>query len=123
VEYLRRYQNIDIGLDTFPFNGATTTLDAVWMGVPVVTLRGAVALQRAGTCIAQNLGLPELVADSEDAYVEKAVALALDLERLTTLRGELRARLECSPLGNAPRFVAHLEAAYREVWQRYCGTL
>lgn len=122
LDYLCRYRNIDIGLDTFPFNGATTTLDAAWMGVPVVTLRGAVAVQRAGACIAQNLGLPELVADSEDAYLEKAAALARDLPRLSELRGQLRSRLEASPLGDAPRFARNLEAAYREAWRRYCAT-
>jgi predicted O-linked N-acetylglucosamine transferase (SPINDLY family) len=121
-EYLRRYANIDIALDTFPFNGATTTLDAAWMGVPVVTLRGAVAVQRGGSCILHHLGLPELIADSEAAYLDKAVALARDLERLSALRQTLRARLESSPLGNAPRFAAHLEAAYRETWRRYCAT-
>jgi len=122
AEYLQRYQNIDIGLDTFPFNGATTTLDAVWMGVPVVTLRGPSSLQRAGSCIAQNLGLPELIADTEDAFVENAVALARDFDRLSILRAGLRSRLATSPLGNAPHFVAHLEAAFRDVWRRYCAT-
>ena len=122
VEYLSRYNHIDIGLDTFPFNGATTTLDAAWMGVPVVTLRGDVAMQRAGSSIAQNLGLPDLVADSEDGYVAIATALARDLDRLAELRSQLRSRLEGSPLSNAPRFAAHLESAYREAWRRYCAS-
>ncbi|MBN1605094.1 MAG: tetratricopeptide repeat protein [Polyangiaceae bacterium] len=119
-EYLRRYQRIDIGLDTFPFNGATTTLDAAWMGVPVVTLSGRSSLQRAGTCIAMNLGLPELVALSEDEFVETAVTLARDLDHLSQLRAGLRCRLETSPLGNAPRFARHIENAYRTAWRRYC---
>jgi protein O-GlcNAc transferase len=119
-EYLRRYQRIDIGLDTFPFNGATTTLDAAWMGVPVVTLSGPSALQRTGTCIAMNLGLPELVANSEDEFVERAVTLARDLDRLSQIRTELRSRLETSPLGNAPRFARHVEDAYRATWRRHC---
>ena len=119
-DYLERYGRIDIGLDTFPFNGATTTLDAAWMGVPVVTLRGPPSLQRAGTCIAMNLGLPELVADSEDAFVRAAVRLARDLEHLRELRAGLRARLEASPLGDTSRFAHNLEAAYRSVWRHYC---
>lgn len=119
-EYLRRYQRIDIALDTFPFNGATTTLDALWMGVPVVTLTGGTAVHRAGTSIAMNLGLPELVATTEDEFVARAVALARDLERLSQLRSELRARLEASPLGDAARFARHLEAAFRTAWRRYC---
>lgn len=118
--YLERYQRIDIGLDTFPFAGATTTLDAAWMGVPVVTLTGATSLQRAGACIAMNLGLPELVAASEDDWVDKTLDLAGDLERLSRLRAELRARLAASPLTDQPRFARTLEVAYRTAWRRYC---
>jgi predicted O-linked N-acetylglucosamine transferase (SPINDLY family) len=118
-EYLRRYRRIDIGLDTFPFNGATTTLDAAWMGVPVVSLSGPSALQRAAACINHHLGVPELAAGTEDEFVATAVALAGDLPRLHALRQELRTRLETSPLGDAPRFVRHLEAAYRSAWRRY----
>ena len=120
LDYLRRYQRIDIGLDTFPFNGATTTLDAAWMGVPVVTLSGASPLQRAGESIMTNLGLPELVASSEDAFVAKAVALAGDLNRLSELRAGLRRRLATSALGNAPVYARHIETAYRTAWRRYC---
>ena len=90
------------------------------MGVPVVTLSGAAPQQRAGTSIAMNLGLPELVAHSDEAFVERAVALAGDLNRLSELRGGLRARLAASPLGNAPVYARHVEAAYRSVWRRYC---
>ncbi len=120
-EYLERYQRIDIGLDTFPFTGATTSLDALWMGVPVVTMTGGTSLHRAGTCLAMNLGLPELVAGSEHELVAKAVALAGDLPRLAQLRVELRPRLEASPLADAPRFARHLEAAFRTAWRRYCA--
>ncbi|HEV8548334.1 MAG TPA: tetratricopeptide repeat protein [Polyangiaceae bacterium] len=118
--YLERHQRVDIALDTFPFAGGTTTLDALWMGVPAVTLTGPGALQRAGASIATNLGLPELIARSEDDFVERAVALARDWEHLGRLRETLRARLEASPLGDAPRFVRHLEATYRTLWRRYC---
>ncbi len=121
-EYLERYQRIDLGLDSFPYNGATTTLDAAWMGVPVVTLSGPRALQRAGACMAGNLGLPELVAHTEDEFVETAASLARDLERLAELRRGLRARLEQSPLGDVPRFARNLESVYRTVWRKYCAT-
>ena len=119
--YLERYREIDIALDTFPFAGGTTTCDAVWMGVPVVTLVGATVLQRAGFSVAMNLGLPELIARSEDEFVERAVALATDLARLEALRAGLRSRLAASPLGNAPRFARNLEATYRTAWRRYCA--
>jgi len=120
-EYLRRYQNIDVALDAFPFNGGTTTLDATWMGVPVVTLSGDSCLQRGGTSIAMNLRLPELIAQTEDEFVTKAVQLAQNLEHLSELRRTLRTRLAASALGNPPRFTGQLEVAYRDVWRRYCA--
>jgi protein O-GlcNAc transferase len=122
-EYLERYDRIDIALDTFPFAGGTTSLDAFWMGVPVVTLSGRPTLQRAGVTIAMNLQLPELVANSEDEFVARAVELSRDVERLSRLRTELRARLEASPFGDASRFAQNLEAIYRAGWQRYWGQL
>lgn len=118
--YLERYHRIDIGLDTFPFTGATTSLDALWMGVPVLTMTGGTSLHRAGVCLAMNLGLPELVASSEDDFVAKAIAMAHDLPGLARLRAELRPRLQASPLTDAPRFARHLESAFRSAWQRYC---
>jgi predicted O-linked N-acetylglucosamine transferase (SPINDLY family) len=114
--YLELYNDIDIGLDTFPFAGGTTSLDGIWMGVPTITLDGETTLHRAGASIAMNLGLPELVARSPDQYVSAAMKLAHDLERLSALRAQLRSRLQASPLGDAPRFARHLEAAYRTVW-------
>jgi predicted O-linked N-acetylglucosamine transferase (SPINDLY family) len=120
-EYLERYHRIDVVLDTFPFGGGTTSLDAAWMGVPVVTWNGGPTLQRAGTTIAMNLGLPELVATSEDDFVAKAVALTSDLSRLARLRAELRPRLVASPFGDAARFARHIEAAYRTGWRRFCA--
>ena len=115
-QYLELYHRIDVALDTFPFAGGTTSLDASWMGVPVVTLTGETALHRAGVSIAMNLELPELIAGSPDEYVLVASELARDRERLSLLRAQLRARLEGSPLGDAPRFARQLEAIYRTVW-------
>jgi len=120
LAYLSHYHRIDVCLDTFPYNGHTTSLDALWMGVPVVTLVGDTVVGRAGLGQAMNLGLPDLVAKSPDEYVERAVALSRDLPRLARLRAELRGRMERSPLMDAPRFACNLEAAYRDVWQRYC---
>lgn len=120
-EYLERYHRIDLALDSFPFAGGTTSLDAIWMGVPVLTLTGRTPLQRAGVGISMNLGLPELVATSDDEFVTKAAELARDLERLGRLRAGLRSRFEASPLGNAPRFTRNLESLYRSAWRRYCS--
>jgi protein O-GlcNAc transferase len=120
-EYLERYQRIDIALDTFPYAGGTTSLDALWMGVPVVTLSGDSALQRAGVSIATNLGLAELIAHTEDEFVAIAVELGRNLVRLGQLRQELRARLEASPVGATAQFARELEGAYRGAWRRYCA--
>jgi predicted O-linked N-acetylglucosamine transferase (SPINDLY family) len=121
-EYLRLYQRIDICLDPVPYNGHTTSLDAFWMGVPVVTLVGDTVVGRAGLCQAMNLGLPELVARTADEYVATASALARDLDRLGELRSTLRSRMENSPLMDAPRFAHNLEQAYRDMWRRWCRT-
>jgi protein O-GlcNAc transferase len=121
AEYLATYAEIDIGLDTFPYNGHTTSLDAFYMGVPVVTLVGRTVAGRAGRCLASNLDLPELVASTPADYIEKALALAGDRDRLRTLRSALRARMAASPLMDAPRFTRNLEALYRAAWRSYCS--
>jgi protein O-GlcNAc transferase len=121
LDYLARYREIDICLDTFPYNGQTTSLDASWMGVPTVTLVGDTVVGRAGVCQAMNLGLPELIATTQDDYVRAASSLARDLEQLSALRRTLRTRLQQSPLMDAPRFARNLEAVYRDVWRRFCA--
>ena len=107
--------------DPFPYNGHTTSLDALWMGVPVVSLAGQRAVSRAGLSQLTNLGLPELVAFSENEYVEIATRLAGDLPRLTELRRTLRARMESSVLMDAEQFARGIEAAYRTMWRQWCG--
>jgi len=119
-EYLRLYQRIDIGLDPFPCNGMTTTCDALWMGVPVLTLPGAALVSRAGLSLLSSVGLGELAASSEEHYVRLAAELAGNLPRLADLRATLRARMLASPLMDAPRFARDVEAAYREMWRRWC---
>jgi predicted O-linked N-acetylglucosamine transferase (SPINDLY family) len=120
TEYLERYGQVDIGLDPFPYNGHTTTFDALWMGVPVVTLAGRMAVGRGGVSILSNLGLPELIARTPEEYVDIAVAWGRDLSRLATLRSELRARMQSSPLLNGPQFAADVDAALRAMWKRWC---
>lgn len=119
-DYLRSYHNIDIALDCFPYNGHTTSFDAHWMGVPVVTLLGKTAVGRAGLCQAHHLGLRHLVAEQPDDYVGIAKQMAQDLPALAKLRRELRPRLTASPLMDGGRFTRDLEALYREAWRRYC---
>ncbi len=119
-QYLRYYHGIDIGLDTVPYNGHTTSLDSLWMGVPVVTLVGPTVVGRAGLSQLTNLGLPELIASSPEQFVRITAELAKDLSRLSALRATLRDRMRASPLMNAPRFARNIETAYREMWRRWC---
>ncbi len=91
------------------------------MGVPVVSLAGQTAVGRGGVSILSNVGLPELIARTPEQYVRIAVELAQDLPRLSELRGTLRDRMQASPLMNAPRFARNMEAAYRDMWQRWCA--
>jgi len=120
--YFDTYRRIDIALDPFPFPGATTTLDAIWSGVPVVTLAGNSAVSRAGVSILSNLGLTELIAADVEQYIAIAKSMAADLPRLTALRATLRDRMKSSPLTDAARFTHDLENAFRRMWQRWCAT-
>ena len=122
VDHLNCYNSIDIGLDPFPYNGTTTTCDALWMGVPVITLAGVSHVGRVGVSQMSNLGLQELIANDTNDYVAKAVALANDVPRLTALRGGMRVRVSASPLMDAPRFTKNIEAAYRNMWNAYLST-
>ena len=120
-QYLRMYHRIDIGLDTFPYNGHTTSLDSFFMGVPVVTLVGETVVGRAGLSQLMNLGLPELVARTEEEYVKIAVGLAGDLPRVGKLRVTLRNKMRRSALMDGGRFARNLEGAYRGMWERWCA--
>ena len=115
------YGGIDILLDTFPMNGGTTTCEALWLGVPVITRCGDVFQSRAGRSILGSLGLDELVAGSDEEYVRMAIDLARDGARLVTLRAGLRERMRASPLTDAHGYARDLEAAYRGIWRAWCG--
>jgi protein O-GlcNAc transferase len=121
-EYLATYRRIDLCLDTFPCCGHTTSLDALWMGVPVVTLRGKTVIGRAGASLLMNLGLPELLADTYDDYARIAVDLCVDLPRLEALRSGLRPRMHASPLMDGARFAANMEALYLQAWREWCAS-
>jgi protein O-GlcNAc transferase len=119
-EYFQNYQQVDIALDTIPFNGGTTTCDALWMGVPVIALRGLTGVGRAGVSILTNVGLPELIANTPDEFVAVAKKLAGDLPRLAELRRTLREQMKGSPLMDAPQFAGDVEIAFREMWSDWC---
>jgi protein O-GlcNAc transferase len=119
ARYLELYSRIDLSLDPLPYNGHNTTLDSLWMGVPVITLPGNSVVARAGLSIMHNVGLPELIAHTPEQYVRIATTLASDLPRLSELRSTLRQRMQASPLTDAPRFARNLEKAYRQMWHSY----
>lgn len=111
LEHLAEYSNADIALDTFPYNGTTTSCEALWMGVPMVSLAGASHVSRVGMSFLTAIGLESLVADSPEAYVDIAVSLATDRHRLSSLRTNLRGMMARSPLMDGARLTRHLEAA------------
>ena len=117
IDYLGTYNQIDICLDTYPYNGHMTTLDALWMGAPMVTMAGQTPFSRGGASILANVGLSELVARDSEAFIDIAVSLAVNLPRLAEIRSTLRQRMTASPLTDAVRFARDIEAAYRRMWQ------
>ena len=111
-DHLATYGRVDIALDTFPYNGTTTTCEALWMGVPLVTFTGKVHSSRVGCSILSRIGLEELMAPSVEGYLDIAAALAADKDRLVQLRTTMRERMACSPLMDAERLARGLEAAF-----------
>ena len=107
---------MDIGLDPFPYNGVTTTCDALWMGVPVISLIGKTSVARQGVRFLRSAGVDELLAETRDDYVRIASEMASDHVRLAALRPALRDRMSRSPLVDAHRLTRDLEAAYRAMW-------
>ena len=120
-KYLAGYKRVDICLDPFPFNGCTVTHEALWMGVPVVTLTAERFTHRMGASLLEWVGLSDLVADTRQAYVEIAARLAADPHRLAGLRRTLRSRLAASPLMDLQGFARDTEAAYRAMWRHWCS--
>jgi predicted O-linked N-acetylglucosamine transferase (SPINDLY family) len=115
LSYLATYRSIDLCLDTLPYNGHTTSLDAYWMGVPVITRVGNTVVGRAGWSQLNNLGLPVLAAFDDAQFVGKAAALAMDLQRLRELRSSLRERMRGSALMDGAAFAAAMQSAYRQM--------
>lgn len=121
AEMLSEYGEVDIALDTFPFNGGLTTLEPLWMGVPVVTFAGQNMVSRQSTALLENLGLNELIFPDCEAFIEGAVALAGDPARLGELRRQTRGRMRKSPLCQPEQFTQDLELLYRRMWRAWCS--
>lgn len=121
-EHLKLYNQIDISLDTFPYNGTTTTCQSLLMGVPVITLVGDAHMSRVGLDILSRLDMQFFAAATPEDYVAKAVALASKPEALAKIRSTMRARMAASPLCSRELFACHIEQAYRTMWHRWCRT-
>jgi protein O-GlcNAc transferase len=120
-EHLAAFGQVDLALDPFPHGGGVTALEGLWMGVPMVTLAGARVPSRLGASFLALVGLDDLVADSPRAYAEIAVRAAADVARFAPLRADLRRRLASSPLCDHRAYCAAVEAAYRNMWRRWCA--
>jgi predicted O-linked N-acetylglucosamine transferase (SPINDLY family) len=118
--HLALYHQVDVALDPFPYNGTATTCDALWMGVPVVTMRGDRHAARVGASLLSQVDLRDLIANSVEEYVEIAAALARDSLRLTEYHRGLRSRMASSSLCDGRAFARKVEAAYRAMWQSWC---
>ena len=121
-QYLETYHRVDVVLDTTPFNGYATSLDALWMGVPVVSLAAKISPHRGGVSLLWNVGLRELVGNSEEQFVAIATALASDLPRLADLRAGMRERMIASPVMGGAEYVSELEHALRTMWRSWCSS-
>jgi predicted O-linked N-acetylglucosamine transferase (SPINDLY family) len=120
TDYLAMHREADVMLDTFPYNGGTTTCHALWMGVPVVSLAGDTAPGRGGASVLNVIGLGDLVADTAEKYLGIASNLASDRQRLGALRSGMRERMKKSALMDSERFVCNLEDAYAAMWRSWC---
>ena len=119
-QHLKLYNQVDIALDTYPYHGTTTSCEALWMGVPLITLAGQSHVSRVGVSLLSSIGIPDLIASSFDEYVEKAKQLAEDHGRLQTLRQMLRKKMTASALTDGRTMAASIEAIYRHFWQKWC---
>jgi predicted O-linked N-acetylglucosamine transferase (SPINDLY family) len=120
-QYLELYRQIDIVLDPFPYNGGVTSCDALWMGVPIVTLAGTCYVSRQGVSLLSNLDMRDWIAQTPEDYVALAARWAQDLEGLQRLRSQLRERMHHSAVCDGERFARQLEEAYRSMWRRWCA--
>jgi predicted O-linked N-acetylglucosamine transferase (SPINDLY family) len=116
-KYVRTYNRIDLILDSFPNCSGVTACDALWMGLPIITLKGDIAAQRMCCMVLHEVGLSDLAADSPHDYLQIPTHLAADLPRLSEVRSTLRARLESSPLMNAPTIAQDLQRIFTEISQ------
>lgn len=119
-DHLAAYNEVDIALDTYPYHGTTTTCEALYMGVPVITLAGKVHVSRVGVSLLSNVGLSEFIANNSEEYIDQAIKLANNSQKLSQLRNNLRPRMHNSPLMNGKQVTKDIESAYQDMWQKWC---
>ncbi len=122
ADHFAYYGNVDLALDTFPYNGTTTTCEALWMNVPVVALAGKMHIERVGASLLTNAGLPQLVGETEEDFVRIAATLAKDVAALTALRKGLRAKFQASAVMNGPAMARDFGDGMRSMWKQWCAT-
>jgi predicted O-linked N-acetylglucosamine transferase (SPINDLY family) len=122
-EHLKIFHQIDIGLDPFPRGGGVSTAEALWMGVPLVTLEGATVPGRITASLLSQIGMDDWVAQTDDDYVAIALRAGREPERVAALRQNMRERLRASPCGDAPRYTRAVEQVYRQMWRKWCDAL
>ena len=120
--HLEKHSLVDIMLDPFPHGGGISTADALWMGVPVIALVGGTIAGRIAASALTAIGLPDLIAKTEDEYIEIAMRLGEDTERLVQLRSSMRQQVAESPVADSKQYVAAVEILYRDFWTRWCAT-
>jgi predicted O-linked N-acetylglucosamine transferase (SPINDLY family) len=119
-DYYASYAEVDIVLDSFPYNGGTTSCDALLLGVPVAAIAGNRSISRGGVSLLRNLGMDDWIADSEESFVEMIQRQIAEPQRIALLRAELPARMRASPLMDGPRFARNVERVFRQAWRKYC---
>jgi predicted O-linked N-acetylglucosamine transferase (SPINDLY family) len=121
ADYLAMHHQVDLCVDPFPFTGATTTCNALWMGVPTLTLNGQSPAGRLGPALLQHLGLGEFVAETPQQFVATGIRWARDLQALGALRAGMRERFLASPVGQPATAAQGLSSAFRQMWRRWCA--
>jgi predicted O-linked N-acetylglucosamine transferase (SPINDLY family) len=120
AELFERYNDVDIALDTFPYSGGVTTYEALWMGVPVITVPGTTFASRHSLSHLMTIGYPEFIAKDQSHYVELATQLAHDQKRLLNIRSQLRQKMAASPTCNTQKFAKDFGALMRDIWKKWC---
>ena len=118
-EMLKKYNKVDIALDPFPYPGITTSLEAIWMGVPLITKRGNNFYSRIGLSINKNLNMEDWIADNKEDYIQKAISKGSDLEQLFEIKKRLRSKFLKSPLSNEIKFCKNFEKSLSIMWKNY----